>query len=295
MNFKITLTVFLSLFINIKAATVASYNIRNFDYDQRSQTPTNKNQLLKTLKSLNADLIAVQEIREKSEFNRFIQNNFNSFETAFSECGGSHAQHLGFVFNKKKYQLLRLEEDMRTVNPRMNSQRTACNGSRPVLIAKFKDLSTNKVFHALSVHLKSGGQSNSIKKRFKQLAIISNIISELKKNGHSSFMIMGDFNSTEYSLRGTHYKKFKKIMRDMNMRDLSEDLKCSSYWWGGVDDGVNYPSMLDHVIVSPDLYRQKSQVMSHCQKLRCNETYESEMGVSFDEVSDHCPQVALTK
>ena len=56
---------------------IASYNIRNFDYDVRSSTPTNKLKLVETLNELNADILAIQEINNDSEFARMVQVNFN--------------------------------------------------------------------------------------------------------------------------------------------------------------------------------------------------------------------------
>ena len=58
------LFVLLVLNLNVvqAASKIASYNIRNFDYDERSHTPTNKFHLVRTLGALDADLIAVQEI-----------------------------------------------------------------------------------------------------------------------------------------------------------------------------------------------------------------------------------------
>ena len=47
---------------------ISTYNIRNFDYDERSRVRTNKNHLYKTIKDLNADFIGVQEINKTKVF-----------------------------------------------------------------------------------------------------------------------------------------------------------------------------------------------------------------------------------
>ena len=281
--------------VSLIAGTLGSYNIRNFDYDQREHVSTNMSLLQKTILNMDADFISVQEIREKDKFNHFINNRFDKYQVILSECGGSHDQHLGFIYNKRKFKLLKFWEDMRVVNT-YQSRNTSCRyGSRPLAIGKFLDHRTNKTFIAISVHLKSGGSPNSIDKRFRQLSALKDVVRELKRDGYKSFIIMGDFNSTEYNQKQYHYRKFKEIVRDMDLVDLSSDIGCSSYWWGGIQDGMNHPSLLDHILVSDDFYQAKSKVLSHCEKLRCDKTAEYSMGNTYEEVSDHCPQVAPIK
>tara|TARA_B100001971_G_C18268046_1_gene596665 strand:+ start:104109 stop:104984 length:876 start_codon:yes stop_codon:yes gene_type:complete len=276
------------------AATLGSYNIRNFDYDEREHITTNMNVLQKTISNMDADLIAVQEIREKHKFKSFIENRFNQYNVILSECGGFNDQHLGFIFNQRKFKLLKFWEDMRVVH--FNQSRTSCRyGSRPLAIAKFLNKETKKEFIAISVHLKSGGSPQSIDKRFKQLEALKDVVRELKRSGERSIIIMGDFNSTEYNQNNKYSERFKRIVKDMDLLDLSERLDCTSYWWGGVQDGMNHPSVLDHILVTEDFYQARSKVLSHCERLRCSITEEYSMGITYEEVSDHCPQVAPIK
>ena len=275
---------------------LVSYNIRNFDYDSRSHTPTNKKHLVYTIDQANPDLMAVQEINNKYEFEKMVDINFQGdYETALSNCGGSHDQHLGFVYKTKTLKLLNFTEDLRTVNVNSNQRINTQNcrqGSRPVAIATFKKIDTNQIIIALSVHLKSGGQKSSIKKRFKQLEVLNKIVTEYRAKGMKHFIIMGDFNSTEYIFQGTHQKKFAKMVRKMNLQDASEKISCSSYWWGNSDDATQYPSVLDHILVSTELTKGreiKAEPLAHCAALSCRPTSEFDMGISFDEVSDHCP------
>ena len=105
---------------------------------------------------------------------------------------------------------------------------------------------------------------------------------------------MGDFNSTEYNLKGKHHELFKNSVKSMELIDTTAKLKCSSYWWGGQQDFKQYPSILDHILVSKPLLQNRSytsETMGHCKALNCQVTFEDSMGISFDEVSDHCPLV----
>lgn len=275
---------------------VASYNIRNFDYDTRSRVSTNKKHLVKTIAQINADLIGVQEINRTNRFDEMIQSNFQGkYRTVFTQCGGAHDQKLGFVFNSAELQLIDFNQDMRTVNVNHGSQRQSlqCDqGSRPLAVAHFKHLSTNRHIIAITVHLKSGGRSSSIQKRTKQLKAIKKLIDEKRSQGFEHFVVVGDFNSTEYIFKTEGYRRFVGLVREMKLQDTASNLKCTSYWWGGLNDQKQYPSSLDHILVSSSLMvnkNAKAQVYGHCAKLMCATTSEAQMGVSFDQVSDHCP------
>ncbi len=277
---------------------LATYNIRNFDYDVRSNTPTNKGHLVNIISEMNPDLMAVQEINEKREFESMIDTFFHgTFETVLSECGGAHGQKLGFVYNTSKFKLITFKENFATVNvnrPNQNNRKNCHQGSRPLAIAQFKKIDTNEKIIAISVHLKSGGRPSNIQKRFKQIEQINKVVREFQEFGFKNIVIMGDFNSTEYINKGYHYDRFKNEVSSMNLTDSTSKLKCTSYWWGGTRDQMQYPSTLDHILVSTKLIGKKkfkTFQYGHCKKLNCEISDERTMGVSFDEVSDHCPIV----
>lgn len=276
----------------------ASYNIRNFDYDDRSKISTDKSELASTIYNLDTDLIAVQEIVEKEIFKTFIQRNFPDHEVVLSECGGHHGQHLGFVYNTKKFKLLHFTEDLRIG---MNG---CHSGSRPATIGLFQVIDqTNPQygldFIAMSLHLKSGGNDKSIAKRQKQLRLLTDLINELKNLGHENFIIMGDLNTTEYNKGNHHYDFFVQFVEANNLYDLSAHLNCTSYWWGGINDGIEYASLLDHVMVSNGLFEflniRDVQSKGHCEQVACNSASADILGSVFTNVSDHCPVVAYAR
>ena len=294
---KCFLAVSLGLFLltNAQAALkFGSYNIRNFDYDQRSRVSTNKDKLSQTLKEIKADFLAVQEINQTQVFKNFIDREFSGkYAVALSQCGGAHGQRLGFVYDHSKFALLKFDEDLRVSNPFSEEQGGCYEGSRPLAIGKFKIIGTQKTFIAISVHLKSGGQDRSIKKRFKQLSIINKVIDEHRAQGIESFVVMGDFNSTEYTYRGQVHGDFVKTVARMGLDDLSSNLRCTAYWWGGRRDGKQYPSQLDHILMTGLGNVKETRTYGHCAKLACAISPEEEMGASFDEVSDHCPVASV--
>lgn len=289
--------------ISFAGLKISSYNIRNFDYDQRARIQTDTNFLYDTISQINPDFMAVQEIRETEKFERFITSKFHKrYAVALTECGGAHDQRLGFIFDKSKFQLISFSQDLRTVNPGKVQTIGCGQGSRPLAVGKFRVKETGATMVAISVHLKSGGRPKSIQKRFKQLSILAKVVNEHRAQGYENFVIMGDFNSTEYIYKGQEYNKFKMHVERMGMVDLAADLPCTAYWWGGIDDGKQHPSMLDHMLVSneflmtnsitqvqSEVSTKKAQATTHCQNLRCNSAWEDGLGRSFDSVSDHCP------
>lgn len=288
------LLAFLLISLSANAAiTIGTYNIRNFDYDERYRIRTNKIELSSLLKSLKTDVLNVQEINNTSEFESFVANKLPGYDTELSRCGGEHGQHLGFLFNKSTIELLSFNEDLSISNP---GSRGGCDtGSRPMAIGLFQIKSTKQKFYGISVHLKSGSAPESKATRTKQLRIIKNTVQELKsKTGVADFYVAGDFNSTEYLSRGTDYKEVTSLARDLAMNDLASNLKCSAYWWGNTDDGIETPSLLDHLLITPGLSKggASAKAGGHCQKVNCREVPVRELGIIYESVSDHCPVTA---
>jgi len=279
---------------SVKALTVGTYNIRNFDYDERYRIRTDKNTLTTIIRNLNADVLAVEEINNTQAFEQFVETKLPGYDTELSRCGGDHGQRLGFIYNTKTVDLLAFNEDLTISNP--GGQGTCDSGSRPMAIGLFQVKATKQKFYGMSVHLKSGSAPTSIRKRLDQYKIIAQMISYLKHNtGVQDYFVAGDFNTTEYLAKGVDYVELNKMTKAMNMVDLAANTKCTAYWWGGSDDGIETPSVLDHVLVTRGLVKvgsPQTKVSGHCQAVSCREVPVRELGVSYESVSDHCPITA---
>lgn len=276
------------------AITIGTYNIRNFDYDDRYRIHTNKVALEQILKNLNADVLSVQEINNTPEFINFIATKMPGYGVAISQCGGAHGQHLGFIFNTAKVDLLSFNEDLSISDPGRGAH---CNsGSRPMAFGLFQIKATQQRFFGISVHLKSSSRPESIAKRGKQFQIIKRNILELRsKTGVVDYFFAGDMNTTDYTNRGGDYQNLTRVVSELGMVDLAANLKCTAYWWGNTDDGIDDPSLLDHVVVTPGLLRTRNAavVSGHCQQVSCRQATIRELGVSYGSVSDHCPITAV--
>lgn len=288
---------FLASTLTVQALTIGGYNIRNFDYDQRYRISTNKAELQNMIQKLNVDVLSVEEINNTQEFEKFVANKLPGYGTELTRCGGEHGQHLGFVYNKNTVELLAFNEDLSISEP--GTPGSCDSGSRPLAIALFQIKATKQKFYGFTVHLKSGNQAASLKKRNKQYKIIQDTMLEIKsKSGVVDFYVAGDFNTTDYLSRGADYTDLNKAVKNMGMIDLASNLKCSAYYWGGTDDGIETPSLLDHVLVTPGLVKVKgptAKASAHCELVSCREVPIKQLGISYESVSDHCPLTATVQ
>ncbi len=277
--------------------TVGTYNIRNFDYDERARIRTDKPTLQGILRGLNFDLLGVNEINNVQEFGRFIARAMPGFDVALSRCGGAHGQRLGFVYNKNKLKVLRFDEEM--VFSGAGDTGGCDTGSRPAAVAQFEELGTGVKFHAIQVHFKSGSNPASAAKRVQQYNLLAQLVRELAAQGNRNVIAMGDFNTTGYLDRNSDFTAFNGMLRSAGMVNLSAGLRCTSYWWGGSDDGIETPSVLDHVIATPGMLNNRTNarttVGGHCQAVSCRAATPAQLGSSYTGVSDHCPQTATIR
>lgn len=276
--------------LSVQAAiTIGAYNIRNFDYDERYRIRTNKTELSTMLKNLRADVLSVEEINNSAEFINFISQRLPGYKAVISQCGGEHGQHLGFIYNTATIDMLSFNEDLAVGMGGCNS------GSRPLAIGLFQIKSTKQRFFGLTAHLKSGSNPDSLNKRLNQFELIKKLVKDLRAStGVADFYLAGDLNTTEYMSRGTDYKMLTKVVAELGAINLTHGVGCSAYWWGGTDDGIETPSLLDHIIATPGLVKNSARpaVHGHCQKVACRQVPMGDLGISYGEVSDHCPLTA---
>jgi endonuclease/exonuclease/phosphatase family metal-dependent hydrolase len=289
-------TLILLTSLSAKALTIGAYNIRNFDYDERYKIRTNKPALAALIKSMRVDVLSVEEIGKTAEWDRFVARNFPGYDTEISRCGGRGGQHLGFLYNKSVVELLSFNEDLSIVEPGTPG---SCDGSsRPLAIGLFRVKATGQRFYGMTAHLKAGSNADAAVKRAKQLEVLRRIIVELKtKTGVQDFYFAGDLNTTDYLARGNDFTTLNRVAQSLGMMVLTGNLPCSAYWWGGTDDGIETPTLLDHIVATPGLSktRQGAQAHGHCAQVSCREVPIRELGVIYGSVSDHCPVTAVVQ
>lgn len=276
--------------------TIGTYNIRNFDYDDRSRIHTNTPQLSTYIRSLNFDLMGFNEVDNTQAFENMIHATLPNHETVLSRCGGAHGQHVAVVYNKNALQLLQASEMIEFSNP---GGQTACDsGSRPAVVILFKEIATGQNFYHMQVHFKSGGNADSFSKRAKQYNLMQQTVRQLVAAGTPRVLVMGDMNTTGYLPRDQDYRNFVSAVAAAGLTDLSANIGCTAYWWGGSDDGIESPAILDHVLATPAMLANqpaRATVGTHCQAVSCQAAPIAKLGISYAQVSDHCPQTATIR
>jgi endonuclease/exonuclease/phosphatase family metal-dependent hydrolase len=110
-------------------------------------------------------------------------------------------------------------------------------------------------------------------------------------NNSDNLILLGDFNTTGYSPKDQDYEKFESLLSQSKLRTTSETIHCSSYWEGLSGGSLHQPSTLDHIVVQDSQFAQVESVKvgAHCAKLDCREATPTDLGISYQSVSDHCP------
>ncbi|MBK26319.1 MAG: hypothetical protein CME70_20130 [Halobacteriovorax sp.] len=272
-----------------KGFNFATFNIRNYgSSDKNTSNKTDKRSLKRILLKTGADMIGVQEVVDERDFKRFVSRSLPGYQVRLTRCGGLGNQKLGFIYKTSELSLLNFSEDQI-----MNEKRECNKGLRPAAIAQFKNKRNGIRITAINVHLKAGGTQSNADKRYWQYGQLSKLIKKQRKAGARYLVVVGDFNTTDYVFRNNNYKRFVNFVDRNDLIDFSESLECTSFWYGGVEDGYFTPSLLDHILVSEALWDQYNvqevEVGTHCKRVRCDESSEAALGNSFKNVSDHCP------
>jgi endonuclease/exonuclease/phosphatase family metal-dependent hydrolase len=275
------------------ALQVTSYNIRNYD---KKGEGTDKVELIKILKSLNSDLIAVEEIYNNVSFEKLVQKFLPNHALVLSRCGGGGKQNVGFLYRKDKLKLNKLVEESKISDPSGTVTSYGCASLRPALLGFFTQIKSNKNFVAVAVHLKAGSGSKNYSKRAWQYRFLGKMVRELRLAGHKDVLVMGDFNTTGFDDKDADYKNFYKMLNQSGTETASTNIECTSYWRGKKpSDDIEEPSVLDHVVHNSNFLNMKlidSYVGAHCKLAACQETYNSTLGNSYSNISDHCPVTA---
>lgn len=275
------------------ALQVTSYNIRNFD---KKGEGTDKVELVRILKSLNSDLIAVEEIYNNPSFEKLVQKYLPEYDLVLSRCGGGGKQNLGFLYRKDRLTLTNTIEESKISDPSGLATDYGCGSLRPAFLGFFTQRHSKKKFVAIAVHLKAGSGSKSYSKRAWQYKYLVKMLRELRLAGHRDVLVMGDFNTTGFDRKDKDYRNFTNMLSHSGTLTASEDIECTSYWGGSNQgDDIEEPSTLDHVVYNTSFMNMNlvdSYVGAHCKKAKCQEVYNSTLGRTYMDVSDHCPVTA---
>ena len=261
---------------------VGTFNIRQFGV-----ASTDMDKLTALVDSLDADIVAVQEIQDASKFqvlaDRMSRRSGRTTRAALSRCGGKSAMQIGFLYDDR-VKLVSTKE-YPELDPAGGGR---CDiGERPGLLGVFTDGS--RTVNLLAIHLTPGNDRADFAKRKAQWQRAYAIARQLRADGADSVIVLGDANSTGYLNDDNGERRFvDSAARDAGMSVVTSNLACSEYW--PEKDDLYSPSLLDQAVATPGLVMSGSaRVHGYCEALRCAPHPSSTPPNGFESVSDHCP------
>lgn len=264
--------------------SVTTYNLRNFDRDTR-EGRTDLVELARIIKDHQSDVMAFQEIESAGAFKKMVAANLPGYSYIITTCGGEAKQKLALVYKLASFDFVRRIED-RTFSGGQGTN--GCGPLRPVLVVDLRHKGTDTLYTFGVVHLKAGGGRKDFERRWRQYGGLKHLS---ERYPDKNLILLGDFNSTGYILKNEDYLRFESFIGQARMKSMSENLGCTNYWKGTLGGEELVPSILDHILIQDKNLHEVTEVKlgTHCGELNCRPALRSELGLSFDAVSDHCP------
>ncbi len=262
--------------------SVSTYNIRNFDQDP-SAGKTDYVELQRIIGTVKSDVMAFEEVVNAEAFKTVIEKALPGYRYSLSSCGGRGNQKLAVAFNPSVFEFVSQKEDFS-----FSGSQNACGSLRPVFLVTLKLKATNENFVFAGIHLKAGGDARSMETRWSQYKKLSTLV---KSQRNSQLILLGDFNTTGYNIRNDDFARFEEFLDGVGFKTSAESTGCTNYWTGADQNPDFMPSILDHIAMASELAAKIAtiNVGAHCQKTKCEQVSESELGLSYAKVSDHCP------
>jgi endonuclease/exonuclease/phosphatase family metal-dependent hydrolase len=241
-----------------KELRVATFNIEYYP-----QTESQAQKAMDVIASLDAPVVALQEIRDKRHLEKTARARLGE---TWRFVGTDHAFSTGFLFDSAKVKLLSTTTYQETV---------VFPGAIPAFEARF-DNGGGDPYRVMVIHLKAGGENFPTRKR--QFDALEPILKEIRKT-KEAFVLVGDFNATGADDRA----RIKELAYNADLIWASHHLKCTCFWQRELDC-VGSP--LDQMLTSVDW--ESIHVAGECAK-GCPAS--DRCPAWRREVSDHCPVV----
>jgi endonuclease/exonuclease/phosphatase family metal-dependent hydrolase len=209
------------------------------------------------------------------------------------DCPDDGRQHVGFLFDEARVQLLSTE-----VLGALNPDRSKCDHRlRPGLAARFRYRKGGPDFETISVHFDSGVARRDFDNRRVSLSRLSALLPpRVAKHRDDDLIVLGDFNTMgcktcEPAVAAAEEIAAFDAMADAfapSLRNLVPDHACTEYYKG-------HGGRLDHVLVTRGMRElaASSPVTTHgvCAALRCERHGSVAHLPASRRLSDHCPVV----
>nr|WP_276598939.1 endonuclease/exonuclease/phosphatase family protein [Nannocystis sp. SCPEA4] len=260
---------------------LGTFNIQTFPHAK-----TDREAVAAALAELDADALAVQEIRDLGAFQATLDRASALAGRRYAavltpSCRGNKQGrlHVGVVYDTARLELA----DFRAL-----SKGDSCPaGQAPGLVASLRAGDGRKLALA-SVHFTPNGNERSFRERQGQWKWLTSILPALREELGAEVVVGGDFNSTGYDDETSAERRFiDELVAEQGLQLPTGALGCSMYWKPDPKKPRWEPSLLDHVLAPKDMSFGTPETLGMCAALAC-EVQSSEPEV-MRRVSDHCP------
>lgn len=258
--------------------TLATFNIRIFPGEA-----TDPEAVARAIAAIDADAIAVQEIRDRRRFAAVVERAGEAAGRVYAHalspsCRGIEGLHLGVVYDAERYALI----EQRPLSP---DAKTCPWGQPAAALTRLGRVDGGDELALISVHLKALDSPEDHALRRAEWAWLLGARAAIEAELSAPVIVAGDFNSTGYRHPGHPERRFIDDQVAAHGLQLpTGGLACSMYWQR---DGRYAVSLLDHVLAPAELDLGDAEALGMCAALDCAE--QDEAPPDFHAVSDHCP------
>ena len=251
---------------------IVTWNVRNFP-DESEEA-----HLAERLAALDADLVALQELRDPIGAARLLPDH----ELHTSTEGGRGGQHVGFAFDPLVLELV--------AGPFEHPSMTMGGRVRPALSGRLRHRATGLQLDVVVVHLKATPRGHALRQeQWARLIEITEAVDD------TPLFVLGDFNTTGPPPGATPIELAALELRlaQSALRRVALSRPCTAYWEGARHDAWKESSILDLVWVrGPSSWKDlRAHPWGPCARHACRAFRSPEAYPDLDLLrgSDHCP------
>ena len=234
---------------NSETFDVVTWNIEWFGDANNGPTDTELqyNNVLSVIFNLQPDLLALQEIVNRDQFQRLINDldGYSGFITNYSQ-----SQQVGFIYNTETVDSL----FSNLIDSDKGQSSYAWAGRFPLeFVIQAHIGNSSRIIYTVAIHAKARSDAESYDRRVTASRDIKAYFDQ-SVTPHSPLIFLGDYNDDVIrSIRGTFFDSpYKNFLDDPDYTIITEplSLKAAESWKRGTSAG----SMIDHITVNHHLH-----------------------------------------
>ncbi len=260
---------------------IATFNLENFPGDHQDLE-----RLRETLLGLEADLVAVQEVKDPEALQQLVPE----LALEVSKGGGRGHQRLGFLYDPATLEIVG--------EPTEHAGLTLGGRVRPAYSARLRAIPEGPDFFVVVVHLKA--MPDGLDERERQWPQLLSLIERMRAED-PDVIVLGDFNVVGgpdgADSESEELDRLDELLEGASLVRIPNETGCSAYWDGARRDAWKEPSLLDLIYVASleeaDVSTSRAHAGGHCGRHRCQplRSTKAHPDLDYARVSDHCPVV----